>query len=65
MTTKVPKPGIFAWTGTAHETVMVTLTLGEGTIELKFPSGKPVRVTDEVYNKLLGRTLLIRWERTR
>ena len=59
-----PELGTVAWTGTAHETVVVTVVLNSTPVKLQFPGGRPVRVVDEAYNELSGRELLIRWERT-
>ena len=65
MAARTPEPGTVAGTGTAEETVVVTVILGSTPVELRFPSDKPVRATDEAYNELLGRELLIRWERAK
>ena len=63
MTFEPPKSGVAAWTGTAHETVVITIIVEGKSVQLRFPGGRPVRVTDEVYDELHGCGLLIRGER--
>ena len=36
-----PEPGTAAWTGTAHETVVVTVVLNSTPVNLQLPGVKP------------------------